>query len=126
MLRKFVAVAVTTGAIVALAAPASAESYTTRIEPRAFYGATVTIEEGVRVFRPLPPQRHVIINPNGSTPLSLGYSENRVYEESHNYNYNEGNAVAPDRSYGLPYFGGFKGHGHKPGHSGKPGAVGVK
>jgi hypothetical protein len=28
---------------------------TTRIEPRPFYGATVSVEEGVRVFRPLPP-----------------------------------------------------------------------
>jgi hypothetical protein len=28
---------------------------TTRIEPRPFYGATVSVEEDVRVFRPLPP-----------------------------------------------------------------------
>ena len=36
------------------------EAYTTRIEPRPFYGATVTIEHGVRVFRPLPrrPRHH--------------------------------------------------------------------
>ena len=57
-----------------LAGPASAQSaYTTRIEPRAVYGATVTIEEGVRVFRPLPSEEHVIVNPGGKTPLSLGY-----------------------------------------------------
>lgn len=48
-------------------------AYTTRIEPRASYGATVTVEEGVRVFRPLPSERHVIVNPNGLSPLSLGY-----------------------------------------------------
>ena len=43
---------------------ASAEdAYTTRIEPRATYGATITVEEGVRVFRPLPSERHVIVNP---------------------------------------------------------------
>lgn len=57
--------------------PAAAGS-TTRIESRPFYGATVTLEEGVRVFRPLPPHDRVIINPN-NTPLSLGFSE------SHNY-----------------------------------------
>jgi hypothetical protein len=49
------------------------DSYTTRIEPRSVYGATITIEEGVRVFRPLPSERHVIVNPGGMTPLGLGY-----------------------------------------------------
>ena len=52
---------------------------TTVIEPRLFYGATVNVENGVRVFRPLPRTRHVIINPNGA-PVSLGFSEKRVYE----------------------------------------------
>ncbi len=66
-----------------------AESYTTRIETHPFYGAVVTLEEGVRVFRALPPDRQVIINPNG-TPLSLGFNETRVYEHSSNYNYNYG------------------------------------
>ena len=50
------------------ARPASAEGYTTRIETRPFYGAVVTLEEGVRVFRPLPVERQVIINPGGQTP----------------------------------------------------------
>jgi hypothetical protein len=52
--------------------PASAESYTTRIEPRPFYGATITIEAGVRVFRPLPPHDRIIINPDNATPIYLG------------------------------------------------------
>ncbi len=56
------------------------DAYTTRIEPRPVYGATVTIEEGVRVFRPLPPERHVIINPGNATPLHLGFNETRVTE----------------------------------------------
>jgi|GEM_PF-3616587 len=51
--------------------PASADSVTTRIEPRPFYGATVTIEEGVRVFRPLPPHDRVIINPGNATPVTI-------------------------------------------------------
>ena len=55
--------------------PARAESYTTRIEPRPFYGATVTIEAGVRVFRPLPPHDRVIINPNNATPLTLNVGD---------------------------------------------------
>jgi hypothetical protein len=60
------------GAGLALAsAPASAESYTTRIEPRPFYGATVTMEAGVRVFRPLPRHDRVIINPGNATPVYI-------------------------------------------------------
>ncbi|KAB2915492.1 MAG: hypothetical protein F9K29_13145 [Hyphomicrobiaceae bacterium] len=47
------------------------QAYTTRIEPRPFYGATVTLEEGVRVFRPLPPHDRVIINTGNSTPIVL-------------------------------------------------------
>ncbi len=49
------------------------DAYTTRIEPRSTYGATITVEEGVRVFRPLPSERHVIVNPGSLSPLSLGY-----------------------------------------------------
>ena len=62
-------------ALVLAAAPAQAhdDAHTTRIEPSNAYGATVTIEEGVRVFRPLPSERHVIVNPEGRTPLSLNY-----------------------------------------------------
>jgi len=59
------------------------DARTTRIEPRNFYGAMVTIESGVRVFRPLPPTTHVIINPNGATPLSLSLNETRVYQHSY-------------------------------------------
>jgi hypothetical protein len=69
-----------------IAGAAQAEGYTTRIETRPFYGAVVTLEEGVRVFRPLPPERQVIINPNG-TSLSLGFNDTRVYEQSSNYHY---------------------------------------
>jgi len=54
--------------------PALAQS-TTRIEPRPFYGATVTMEAGVRVFRPLPPHDRVIINPNSATPLTLNVGD---------------------------------------------------
>lgn len=96
MLRSLIAAAVAAGLAAAFAAPALAEdAYTTRIEPRAVYGATVTIEEGVRVYRPLPSERHVIINPGGSTPLSLGYYTG-VYPDPrfapHNYGSGERSA----------------------------------
>lgn len=86
------------------------EATTTRIETRPFYGATVTLEAGVRVFRPLPPHSKVIINPNGRTPLNLGFEENRWVSHNNNYNYNynyEGTAE-PDGAVG-----GFLVDGHK-------------
>ncbi len=68
-------------ALVGHALPAAAqESYTTRIEPNGFYGATETVEHGVRVIRPLPPARQIIVNPGGRTPLSVGVSDMRVNE----------------------------------------------
>jgi hypothetical protein len=52
--------------------PAFAEDpHTTRIETRPYYGAVVTIEHGVRVFRPVPPTTHLIVNPDGAAPLQL-------------------------------------------------------
>jgi hypothetical protein len=49
--------------------------HTTRIETRPYYGAVVTIEHGVRVYRPVPPTQHLIINPEGATPLQLNVGE---------------------------------------------------
>jgi hypothetical protein len=66
------------------------EASTTRIETRNFYGATVTLESGVRVFRALPPHSKVIINPGGRTPLSLGFDESRNY-----YYASQGASFAP-------------------------------
>jgi hypothetical protein len=60
----------------------------TRIEPRAFYGATVTLEEGVRVFRPLPPHRHIVINPGHKTPVNITLEDKVEHTTSTNYNYN--------------------------------------
>ena len=44
----------------------ASESVTTRIETRPYYGAVVTIEKGVRVYRPLPSHDRVIINPTNA------------------------------------------------------------
>jgi hypothetical protein len=87
----------------AIASPSAlAESSTTRIEPRPYQGATVTIEHNVRVYRPLPAIKHVIINPN-QTPLYLSYAEVNEQRENHNYNYN----YNYDRDgYPVPGYGG--------------------
>lgn len=59
-------------ALVALAAPAIAgDAVTTRIETRPYYGAVVTVEQGVRVWRPLPPHDRIIINPDGKASVNI-------------------------------------------------------
>lgn len=119
MFRRYLFAA---SALIATALPvtaAQAQGYTTRIETRPFYGATVTLEEGVRVIRPLPPERQVIINPDGQTPLSLGFNETKVYErrDVHNYNSYEGPAAGSRAVYGGSFGAGWyngarQGHGH--------------
>ncbi|GAB4538254.1 MAG: hypothetical protein Tsb0019_39230 [Roseibium sp.] len=54
---------------------AQAESGTVRILHDEPYGAIVTKEAGVLVFRGLPPTRKVIVNPDGKTPLELKQTE---------------------------------------------------
>jgi hypothetical protein len=139
MLRTSLICLIAGGSVSLLASAAAAESFTTRIEPRPFYGAVVTLEEGVRVIRPLPPERQVIINPNG-TPLSLSYSDSRVYDysASTNTNYNRG-YNGGDGIYSAPLWGGngwgygrgfFRGgphgggpHGGMGGHHGRGGGI---
>jgi hypothetical protein len=106
-------------------AAAAQEATTTRIETRPFYGATVTLEAGVRVYRPLPPHSKVIINPGGKTPVSLGFEENRFV--SHNYNYNYTSERAAEGSdTGGDYVAGFatdgRGRHHHPSRRGGFGA----
>jgi hypothetical protein len=68
--------AICAAALLLTAASARAEEpSTTRILPYNAYGATVTVEHGVRVFRPLPADGHVIVNPGNRTPLSLNVYE---------------------------------------------------
>jgi len=69
--------------LVSASLPAAAQS-TTRIETRTFYGATVTVEEGVRVIRPLPHGRVVVktdgkelVSPRSSQPDTCAC--NRTY-----------------------------------------------
>lgn len=124
MLRQF---GITISAVCAFAvigsAGVAADGYTTRIETRPTYGAVVSVEQGVRVFRPLPPVRQVIINP-GRTPLSLGFNETRVYGAPATARvYERGGASYSDDGgvYSAPLYGRRFGprHGHgRSGHSG--------
>jgi len=68
--------AISAAALIAATAAARAEdSSVTRILPYNIYGATVTVEHGVRVYRPLPPEGHTIVNPGNRTPLTLNVYE---------------------------------------------------
>ncbi len=88
---------------------ALAQSATIRIEPRPVYGATVTIEEGVRVFRPIPPDKYVIVNPNG-TPVNVGLNQTNVTETRTSTS----RSVSNNRFYGNPWFnGGWGGWGYR-------------
>jgi hypothetical protein len=80
---KFVPRLLLSAALLVSAVTAASAASLTRIETRPFYGAVVTEEEGVRVFRPLPPHRHIIINPDGRTPLNLTIEDRSVVMEHH-------------------------------------------
>lgn len=109
-----IAAALVAGTAVIAASGAALAGETVRIEPRPFYGATVTIEEGVRVFRPLPPTSKVIINPDGETPLSLGFNETTVNKRSYNYHEHQHTGTGSGGYTGSGYYfsggriGGFK------------------
>ena len=114
MVRKALFAATAVAALAQTTIAAAEEATTTRVETRAFYGATVTLEAGVRVFRPLPPHSKVIINPGGTTPLNLGIDESRSY---HNHTYNtppepRGQGAAYDAGGGY-YPGGYYAGGAK-------------
>ncbi len=101
--------------VAALLMPAAAQAQTTtRIETRPFYGATVTLEEGVRVFRPLPSHDRVIINPGGATPLNLTFEERRSVSHNHTQQANTGGDgyASSNGVYGGGY--GHRGGVHQP------------
>lgn len=58
------------------------DAHTTRIETRPIYGAVVTVKHGVRVYRPVPPTDHLIVNPGGATPLVLGADAQRIVNQA--------------------------------------------
>jgi hypothetical protein len=71
------ALAATAGAHIC-PAQAQQDAATTRIEPRPIYGAVVTIEHGVRVYRPVPPTTRLIVNPEG-VPMMLSIGDPGTY-----------------------------------------------
>ncbi|MGH1419937.1 MAG: hypothetical protein ACRBCJ_13860 [Hyphomicrobiaceae bacterium] len=107
--------ALVTGLGLAVSASA-ADPSTVRIETRPYYGAVVTIEAGVRVFRALPRTSKVIINPEGRTPLALSFNETRVYERRVNQNNNYIRYYRGARYprsvgvYGGRVYGGYRAH----------------
>lgn len=69
-------------ATTAIAGPALADGRIIQIEPRLTYGATVSIESGVRVFRPLPAgPRTVIVNPS-RTPVVIDVGDTNVNNQT--------------------------------------------
>lgn len=72
------AIATTAAALPALAQ----QAHTTRIETRPYYGAVVTVEHGVRVYRPVPATDHLIVNPGGGTPLTLDIGSSTIINQN--------------------------------------------
>ena len=93
--------------VTAVGSAVAGDARTTRIEPRGFYGATVSIEAGVRVFRPLPRTTHVIINPN-NTPLNLSIEESRHLYQDRTHRQNpapDNTAGTKHREHAVPHYG---------------------
>jgi hypothetical protein len=106
-----IAVLVLAGGSLAFGSLPAAPQSTTRIETRPFYGAVVTVEEGVRVFRPLPPHDRIIIQPDGKEQASLGSSQPEACACDRTYLRRVGDDAASSRylrRVGEPRLGGGK------------------
>lgn len=114
-------------AVFAVAGATSATAYDgglVRIEPRPYYGAVVTVEQGVRVYRPLPTQNLMIINPN-QTPVNISFS--RTIEHKAADNSGNGGGTSSEGGGGSNYGGGFGGlndGNRRMGNHNRPGALG--
>jgi len=114
------------GALAALglvSSTALADGGLVRIEPRPYYGAVVTIEHNVRVFRALPSPQLMIINPN-RTPVNLSFNKTVEYRAALPVA-----ATSDGAAYGGPAiysagYGGFgSGHNWKQPRKVQPGGV---
>jgi hypothetical protein len=119
--------------LLAAAGPAQADAVTTRIETRPYYGAIVTVEQGVRVWRALPPHDRIIIVPesakNVKVHIHAGGAQNAppaTFNSSVNINQSSQTSHGDGHGgYGAYGYGaGPHGHGAKPQHSGRSGAFG--
>lgn len=91
----------------ALAPEVSAGAVTTRIEPRPYYGAVVTIEQGVRVWRPLPPTDRVIINPGNKAKITFNFNSGHGGGGAADH---DGSTDAPPAPVAHGYGGGYGGY----------------
>ncbi len=83
-MRKLETLAVAT-ALAALGATAAlADARTIRIEPRPYTSVVVTVENGVRVWRPMPPTELVIVNPGNKASINLDIDAKGRRTENHN------------------------------------------
>jgi len=124
MRRPLISASLASFCLLLAAGTAATAASLTRIETRPYYGATVTEEEGVRVFRPLPLTRHIIINPDGRTPLNLTIEDRNVVVHQHT------TIVPSDDAADGGFVGGYgfglprvhRGHrGHRHGRRTRPG-----
>jgi hypothetical protein len=103
--------------------PAANAASLTRIETRPVYGAAIVTEEaGVTVYRPLPPLRYLILNPEGRTPLNLTIEDRNVFVQHHYYGVPsaDGVEIVGGYSAGLPrVYHGKRRHRHV--HRSRPG-----
>ncbi len=106
MRRTLLSTSLLSFALLFAGASAAAAASLTRIETRPFHGATITLEEGVRVYRPLPSHRHIIINPDGKTPLNLTFEERNTVVHHHQYQYSDGEPDDVRFGYGGGFFPG--------------------
>jgi len=122
---RIVAFKLITGAGIALWGQTAIAQVTTRIETNPVYGATVTIEKGVRVYRPLPPHDRIIINPGGTTPLSIGIVDGGTYGPSANAVSDGGGRYLGGNTDGVGAFwpGVNRRHGRHGGRGGRPGGI---
>lgn len=88
-MRAVIALATSLVLLSPVVAVAQDGASTTRIERRPVYGATVTEEQGVWVFRPIPPTRHMVIAPADGSPVNLSINQTektvRHYDDRRSY-----------------------------------------
>jgi hypothetical protein len=108
---------------------ALADAVTTRIETRPYYGAIVTIEQGVRVWRALPPHDRIIIVPESAKNVRVNIDASSHKHQappsvSNNVNINNSGNVESGGAYGIPLGYGARPHhgGYNRGHQGRTGA----
>jgi hypothetical protein len=96
--------------LVLVSAQASAQdgASTTRVERRAVYGATVTEEQGVWVFRPIPPTRHMVIAPSDGPPVNLSLNQTEKDVRHYGGDAFRGSAAPYYRDYRGEYRDGYR------------------